>query len=66
MYATEKFRAFNDRVAGMPVEMMKKVRNRIGIAGGENRAEAIRGAINGHYINTLITDIQCAEALISE
>mgnify|MGYP002640673074 FL=1 len=64
--ATEKFRAFNDRVAGMPLEMMKKVRNRIGIAGGENRAEAIRGAINGHYINTLITDIQCAEALISE
>ena len=63
---TEKFRAFNDRVAGMPLEMMKKVRNRIGIAGGENRAEAIRGAINGHYINTLITDIQCAEALISE
>ena len=35
--ATEKFRAFNDRVAGMPLEMMKKVRNRIGIA-AENRA----------------------------
>ena len=62
--ATEKFRAFNDRVAGMPLEMMKKVRNRIGIAGGENRAEAIRGAIKGGFINMLITNIDAAEKLL--
>ena len=62
--ATEKFRAFNDRVAGMPLEMMKKVRNRIGIAGGENRAEAIRGAIKGGFIIMLITNIDAAEKLL--
>lgn len=62
--ATEKFRAFNDSVAGMPLEMMKKVRNRIGIAGGENRAEAIRGAIKGGFINMLITNIDAAEKLL--
>lgn len=62
--ATEKFRAFNDRVAGMPLEVMKKVRNRIGIAGGENRAEAIRGAIKGGFINMLITNIDAAEKLL--
>lgn len=62
--ATEKFRAFNDRVAGMPLEMMKKVRNRIGIAGGENRAEAIKGAIKGGFINMLITNIDAAEKLL--
>ena len=61
---TEKFRAFNDRVAGMPLEMMKKVRNRIGIAGGENRAEAIRGAIKGGFINMLISNIDAAEKLL--
>ena len=61
---TEKFREFNDRVAGMPLEMVKKVRNRIGIAGGENRAEAIRGAIKGGYINMLITNIDAAERLL--
>lgn len=61
---TEKFREFNDRVAGMPLEMVKKVRNRIGIAGGENRAEAIRGAIKGGYINMLITNIDAAEKLL--
>ena len=62
--ANEKFRAFNDRVSGMPLEMMKKVRNRIGIAGGENRAEAIRGAIKGGFINMLITNIDAAEKLL--
>ena len=61
---TEKFRAFNERVAGMPLEMMRKVRNRIGIAGGENRAEAIRGAIKGGFINMLITNIDAAEKLL--
>ena len=48
----------------MPLEMMKKVRNRIGIAGGENRAEAIRGAIKGGFINMLITNIDAAEKLL--
>lgn len=61
---TEKFRVFNERVAGMPLEMMRKVRNRIGIAGGENRAEAIRGAIKGGFINMLITNIDAAEKLL--
>ena len=42
--ATEKFRAFNDRVAGMPLEMMKKVRNRIGIKECEKQSRSfIRG-----------------------
>ena len=48
----------------MPLEMVKKVRNRIGITGGENRAEAIRGAIKGGYINMLITNIDAAERLL--
>lgn len=61
---TEKFRKFNERVAGMPPEMIRKVRNRIGIAGGEHRAEAIRGAIKGGYINMLITNIDAAEKLL--
>lgn len=61
---TEKFREFNDRVAGMSLEMIRKVRNRIGIAGGENRADAIKGAIKGGYINMLITNIDAAEKLL--
>ena len=61
---TEKFKEFNDRVAGIPPEMIRRVRNRIAIAGGENKAEAIRGAIKGGYINMLITNIDAAEKLL--
>ncbi len=61
---TEKFEMFNERVAGMEREMMKKVRNRIGIAGGIERVQAVKGAINGGYINMLITNNECAEKLL--
>ena len=44
--------------------MIRRVRNRIAIAGGENKAEAIRGAIKGGYINMLITNIDAAEKLL--
>ena len=61
---TEKFQAFNERVAGMPQDMMKRVRNRIGIGGGADRADAIKGAIKGGFINILITNNACAEKLL--
>ncbi|MDO4322491.1 MAG: sugar-binding transcriptional regulator [Lachnospiraceae bacterium] len=61
---TEQFKEFNDRVAGMPTEMIRKVRNRIGIAGGANRVEAIKGAIRGGFINMLITNVDSAEKLL--
>ena len=61
---TEKFQAFNERVAGMSQDMIKRVRSRIGIGGGEDRAKAIKGAIKGGFINILITNNACAEQLL--
>ena len=61
---SEKFSAFNDRVANMPADMIRSVRNRIGITGGAKKAEAIKGAIKGGYINMLITNIDAAEKLL--
>lgn len=61
---TDRFQAFNERVAGMPLEMVKKVRNRIGVVGGENKVDAIKGAIKGGFINMLITNIDAAEKLL--
>lgn len=61
---TEKFQEFNERVAGMTKKMILKVRNRIGIGGGADRAEAIKGAIKGRFINMLITNNECAEKLL--
>ena len=60
----EKFRDFNERVAGMPIEQLKKVPQRIGIAGGAQKAKAVHGAIKGNFLNILITDIDCAKALL--
>ena len=51
-------------VAGMTFPMIKKIRNRIAIAGGANRAEAVKGAIRGGYVNMLITNNECAEKLL--
>ncbi|MDO4473986.1 MAG: sugar-binding domain-containing protein [Eubacteriales bacterium] len=61
---TGKFSEFNDRVAGMRPEAIRKVRNRIGIAGGTARAEAIKGAIRGGFINILVTNVDAAELLL--
>lgn len=61
---TDQFRDFNSRVAGMPLEQMRNVENRIGIGSGERKADAIFGALNGGFVNILITDQQCAQRLL--
>lgn len=52
-------------VIGIDIHRLKNIPHSIGVAGGLDKLAAIKGAINGHYINILITDIQCAEALLS-
>lgn len=61
---TSAFDGFNERVAGIPLEQLKKVPRRIGVASGIQKAEAVLGAIRGGYINILITDIDCAKKLL--
>lgn len=61
---TDNFGFFNDRVAAMRLKDMRKIPSKIGIAAGERKAEAVLGAINGGYINILITDNECAKKLI--
>lgn len=55
---------FNDRVIGMDLEQLKKIKRCVGVAGGKRKIAAIRGAIRGKYINVLITDVNTAHALI--
>ena len=62
---TEPYRDDNTTI-GIDIQVLRKVPRSIGIAGGIEKLSAIKGAINGRYINTLITDIQCATALRSE
>lgn len=59
---TDRF-PYNKQIVGVNLNKLKKVPYAIGIANGVRKAEAIRGAIKGGYINVLVTDAQCGEAL---
>ena len=61
---TEPYRFFNDRVAAMRLEEIRRIPSKIGIASGQRKAEAIVGAVRGGYINILIIDNECAKRLI--
>ncbi|WP_308159814.1 sugar-binding transcriptional regulator [Arthrobacter sp. ISL-5] len=56
----------NDRVLGISPEQMLNVDRRIGIAGGARKYAAIRAAVEGHWINVLITDKKTALSLESD
>jgi len=52
------------RVVGISSEDLRAVPRKIGIAGGERKLEAIRGAALGGWINVLITDLATACRLV--
>lgn len=54
----------DNNVIGIELKKLRKVPCSIGIAGGIEKLPAIQGAIRGQYINILITDYQCAKALV--
>lgn len=61
---TQPYQSFNERVTGMPLQQLSQVKNRIGIGSGMEKAEAVYGALQGGYINILVTDEECARELI--
>lgn len=56
--------SIDDRTTSIPLEAFKNKEYSIGIAGGRNNVNSILGALNGGYINTLITDIKSANILL--
>ena len=52
------------RIVAFPIEDLSKMKNVIGLAGGKNKAEAILGALNGGFIEILITDEETAESVM--
>lgn len=55
----------NNRVISMEFDQLRKVSRVVGVAGGNRKWQAIRGALSGKLINVLITDLHCAEHLLS-
>lgn len=55
---------FSQRVIAIRQEDFLHIPERIGVAGGKEKAEAIRGALMGGYVNTLVTDLAAAHELM--
>lgn len=56
--------SFKDHFIGITLEELKKIRTVVGIAGGDEKFEAILGALKGKHINVLITDKKTALRLL--
>ena len=56
--------SFNNRVISMNLMQLRRVERSIGVAGGERKYAAIRGALQGKWVNVLITDRCTAEHLL--
>jgi DNA-binding transcriptional regulator LsrR (DeoR family) len=54
----------DNRVIGITFEQLKCTPRVVGIAGGPEKFQAIRGALRGKLINVLITDSVNAEKLL--
>ena len=53
-----------NNVIGADIHNLYRVPCCIGIAGGVEKISAVLGAIRGGYINHLVTDEECARALL--
>jgi DNA-binding transcriptional regulator LsrR (DeoR family) len=54
----------SERVIGISVAQLKKARRVVGIAGGARKLKAIAGALNGRWIDVLITDRWTAKTIL--
>lgn len=57
---------FDERVIGISAEQIRRVRRRLGVAGGRRKFEAIRAAARGGWISTLITDLETGRRLLEQ
>jgi deoxyribonucleoside regulator len=57
--------AINQRIIGLDLEQLKKVRLVLAVANGLSKTQAIYGALNGGYINVLTTDDITARSILA-
>ena len=53
-----------DRLVSIPFNLLQNIKERIAVAGGEEKIDAIRGALHSGLITTLITDKDAAKDLV--
>lgn len=55
---------FNEKIIGIRLTKLRKIKNVLAIAGGEQKASAVLGALRGQYINMLVTDTSCVHKIL--
>lgn len=55
---------FNQRIIGLSLNELRKIKTVIGISGGKQKAAAVLGALRGRYVNVLVTDRSCAQEML--
>ena len=55
----------DERVIGVTQQQLGRADRTVGVAGGERKYEAIRGALLGGWVNVLVTDHVTAERLVA-
>ncbi len=55
---------WEDRIVGLTMEELRRVENVVGVAAGEEKTDAVIGAVRSGVINTLVVDEPLAEAII--
>ena len=58
--------ALDDRVISIRLEQLRNINRVVAVAGGARKRLAIRGALNGKWVNVLVTDRETAEYLVRE
>lgn len=54
------------RLISTPLEVLRKLRNVVGVAGGAAKVDAIRSVLRGRYLDVLITDEETGQLLLQQ
>lgn len=57
---------WRDRIISIELDQLRKIPQVVGIIAGGDRSAAIKGAIRGGLLKSLVTDDNCARALLEE
>lgn len=57
--------SLDERLTGLNIEDLARIRPVIAVAGGVDRAQAILGALRGRHVNVLITDEQTMRSVLA-
>lgn len=58
--------SLDDLVIGITLDQLLKAKRRIAVAGGKIKHEAILAALAGYWINTIVTDVDSANYLLTK